>query len=262
MGIQALRTIVPLAKKSAIVFSFPATTAVIAPSANQIAIVTMLAAADAHRLLEVQQKVRECINYAREKTWFEDLATDIFVAIKLDGSKGSARSDTVFTNFVTGDVGITIDGATRIGGSKNWIEEAYQQTLDWMSEEARLTVPIVFATGILTAAAQVTADDTVTIQGRVYTFVAAPSAPDEIDIGALATDSLDNLIAAINNDAGEGTLYGTGTTINPYVSAAAGAGDTIDFTAKSQRPSVGNFITTTEIAAQLSWGADKLSGGS
>lgn len=140
MGVQALRVLTPLNRKDQIVFSTPATTAVIAPTADQIAIVTMLAAADLHRYLEVQQRVRECINYARQQTWFEGTATDIFVAIKLDGAKGAVRTSGVFAEIVTGDIAITIDGASRIGGSKNWVEEAFQQTLDWMRENERLTV--------------------------------------------------------------------------------------------------------------------------
>lgn len=140
MGVQALRVVTPLQRKDQIVFSTPATTAVIAPLANEIAIVTMLAAADLHRYLEVQQRVRECINYARQQTWFEGTAVDIFVAIKLNGAKGAVRTDTVFANIVTGDIAITIDGASRVGGAKNWIEEAFQQTLDWMREQTRLTV--------------------------------------------------------------------------------------------------------------------------
>lgn len=139
MGVQALRVITPLQRKDQIVFSTPATTAVIAPLVNEIAIVTMLAAADLHRHLEVQQRVRECINFARQQTWFEGTAADIFVAIKLDGAKGAVRTSGVFAEIVTGDIAITIDAATRIGGSKNWIEEAYQQTLDWMREQSRLT---------------------------------------------------------------------------------------------------------------------------
>ncbi len=140
MGVQALRVVTPLQRKDEIVFSTPATTAVIAPAANQVAIVTMLAAADLHRFLEVQQRVRECINYARQQTWFEGAANDIFVAIKLDGAKGAVRTSETFIEIVTGDIAITIDGASRVGGAKNWIEEALQQTLDWMREQGRLTV--------------------------------------------------------------------------------------------------------------------------
>jgi len=101
------------------------------------------------------------------------------------------------------------------------------------------------ATGILTFAANPTANDTCTIGGITYTFVATPTAANDIDIGAAATNSLDNLIAAINGAAGEGTLYGTGTVSNPVVSAAAGSGDTMDLTARTAG-TAGNSIATTE----------------
>lgn len=52
-----------------------------------------------------------------------------------------------------------------------------------------------------------TANDTVTIAGVVFTFVASPAAAGDIDIGASAAASLDNLVAAINAGSGAGTTY-------------------------------------------------------
>ena len=139
MGVQALRLVVPLATKDAIVFSTPATAAVVAPAANSIAIVTILAAADLHRLLEVQARVRECIQHLREKNFFNDTATDLFVAMKIFESKAAIRSGTTFTGIVTGDIAITIDAALRDPGAKNWVVNAFNQTLDFMNEKDRLT---------------------------------------------------------------------------------------------------------------------------
>lgn len=42
------------------------------------------------------------------------------------------------------------------------------------------------------------ADDTVSINGVTFTFVAAPSDPGDVDIGSNAAGSVDNLVAAIN----------------------------------------------------------------
>ena len=112
------------------------------------------------------------------------------------------------------------------------------------SQYPRLEVANVAATGVLTAADNPSDGETVTINGRTYTFQDPfVDAVDNVDIGATASDTLDNLIAAINGGAGAGTAYGTGTTVNAYVTAAAGAGDTVNFTAKVKGQS-GNLITT------------------
>ncbi len=52
-----------------------------------------------------------------------------------------------------------------------------------------------------------TANDTVTIAGVTFKFVASPAAAGDIDIGADAAGSLANLVAAINGAAGAGTAY-------------------------------------------------------
>lgn len=90
----------------------------------------------------------------------------------------------------------------------------------------------VAATGVITLTGQPGNTETVTIDGQVYTFeTSLTDAPNFVLIGGTASLSLDNLIAAINNAAGEGSTYGTGTLVHASVSAAAGAGDTIDITA-------------------------------
>lgn len=52
-----------------------------------------------------------------------------------------------------------------------------------------------------------TANDTVTVNGVVFTFVATPTLPGDVDIGGSAAVSVDNLVAAINGGAGAGTTY-------------------------------------------------------
>ncbi len=258
MGVQAIRTLV--GQKSSAVISAVATASVAFPAAGSVKVIAILAAGDLHRKVEIYSAIMDCINHLRDANLNDDGAADLFVARKLNESKSAVRSSGTANLFVTGDVGIALD-VTQLQNQSISIDAALIQVLDWMREQDRLAIPPVWATGILTAAAQVTADDTVTINGRVYTFVAAPAVADDIDIGAAATDTLDNLIAAINGAAGEGTKYGTGTIVNNDVTALAGAGDTIDFTAISQWPKVGNAVTTVESAAQLSWGAGTLTGG-
>lgn len=60
---------------------------------------------------------------------------------------------------------------------------------------------------VLSLATNVTANDTVTIEGVTFTFVASPSAAGHVDVGADADTSRANLAAAINAGAGAGTAY-------------------------------------------------------
>lgn len=120
----------------------------------------------------------------------------------------------------------------------------------------------VAASSVLTFGANPSANELVTIGTTIYKFVVSPAAPFEVDIGAAATDSLDNLIVAINLGAGEGTLYGTGTTLHPTVSAATGVGDTMDTTHKVPGTVAGqNAIVTTTDVGSGSWTGATLAGG-
>lgn len=119
----------------------------------------------------------------------------------------------------------------------------------------------IAATGTLTLATNVADGDTVTIGTTAYTFqtVLVNSARNVL-IGLTASDSLDNLIAAIGAGAGSGTLYGAGTVAHTTVNAAAGAGDTAVLTAKTAG-TAGNAIATTETSTHASFGAVTLTGG-
>lgn len=108
------------------------------------------------------------------------------------------------------------------------------------------------------------AGDTVLVDDETYTFSAAPlyDEPNYVLVGGTASASLDNLIDAINGEDGageEGTVYGTGTT-QPAVTAAAGAGDTIDFTADTVGD-VGEVATVCTPTTDIDFGAATLEGG-
>lgn len=118
-----------------------------------------------------------------------------------------------------------------------------------------------FATGVLTLTGLPLDGETVTIDGKVYTFQDTLTEADgNVHIAGDASDSIDNLIAAINLGAGAGTDYATATTLHPTVSGAAGAGDTMDATAKS-RGVAGNSIATVTNLTNGSWGAATLENG-
>lgn len=121
----------------------------------------------------------------------------------------------------------------------------------------------VEAAGVLTATGNFVDAEDITIGAKTYKFtvnLSSPAVVNEVKIGATASDSLDNLIAAINGDAGEGTTYSTGTVASTEVTAAAGAGDTVDITA-IEKGVAGNSIATTVDAASCSFGAVTLENG-
>ncbi len=95
--------------------------------------------------------------------------------------------------------------------------------------------------------------------GTLFGGEAAEAAYDVL-IGATASASIDNLIAAINKGATEGTNYGTGTVAHPDGTAAIGDGDTMVFTAAAVGDA-GNLIETTTTVTAASWGAGTLANG-
>lgn len=127
-----------------------------------------------------------------------------------------------------------------------------------------ITVPAdVAASGVLTFGSNPSDTQTVTIGTKVYTFQASLTEADgNVHIGDTASDSLDNLIYAINLSGGTaGVDYASAMTIHPDVSAAAGAGDTMDATAKLGGTQ-GNLIATTDtVTGTPNWGAVTLVSG-
>lgn len=115
------------------------------------------------------------------------------------------------------------------------------------------------ATGVYTPTDPPVADTTVTIGDLTYTWRddLTPDLPFYVVIGATVQDSMDNLMAAINGDAGEGVTYGTGTTPSTQVTGDSSATN-IDITAIAYGTS-GNSIATT--ATGGTWDAATLEGG-
>jgi len=117
------------------------------------------------------------------------------------------------------------------------------------------------STGVLTGTANFGNTETVTIDGKVYTFQSALTDVDgNVFIGADLENSLLNLLRAINLGAGSGSLYAASTTLHSTVSAIASDATTMTVQAKAAGPG-GDAITTTEGAANASWGGATLSGG-
>jgi hypothetical protein len=123
-----------------------------------------------------------------------------------------------------------------------------------------VAVAAVKATGTITSSGtNVTANDTVTINGKVYTFVAAPTVEGDVDIGASAAATLDNLKAAINHTGTEGTDY-VCAAAHPTVTATTNT-DTVQTLEAITAGTAGNALTLAEVAATLTVSAATLLGG-
>lgn len=108
----------------------------------------------------------------------------------------------------------------------------------------------------LTLSGNAVAGETVTIGGRVYTFVATAvnnATPNQVLVGAAATNSLDNLKAAIVGDpAGVRTLYSQGTTKHPLVDVSGKTATTVVVRA-AEAGAGGTAIDTAETMTNGSW---------
>jgi len=179
-----------------------------------------------------------------------------------NGLKVAAPASTA-TNVLVTDTGLV----TEAGAEGHITKVGYQFPTGLASINAtasefpKLVAANVAATGTLTLGSNPVVDDEVVIGSRTYLFKANPTTvANEVEIGADASGSIDNLIAAINLAAGSGTLYGSATTINPDVTAAVGGGDTMVLTAKVTGV-VGNSIATTTDVATSSFASATLTGG-
>lgn len=108
---------------------------------------------------------------------------------------------------------------------------------------SRKDTALRYATADLTFGANASATDIVTVNARVYTYIATVGTDDDIDVGSDADASLDNLMACINLGVGSGSEY-QASTAHTTVSAEIRTGDTLRF--RSLLPgSVGNSYTLT-----------------
>lgn len=118
-----------------------------------------------------------------------------------------------------------------------------------------------FPESTLTSDATNVADgETVTIGSIVYRFKDTMLAAYDVQIGASAAISLDNLKAAINASGTPGTEYFAGTLIHPDVTATTNT-DTTQKVVSKVIGTANNAKATTETSAHLSWADTTLGGG-
>lgn len=155
------------------------------------------------------------------------------------------------------------DGWVQVAASPNFLRVKPAVRAQWAVAMGGTAPPLqeARASGALTLTGNAGDTETVTIGSVTYTFqTVLVDAANNVLIGATASDSIDNLIAAITGGAGAGTLYGTGTAANADATAVAGAGDTMDVFAITPG-AAGNAIATTETMLNGSFGGAVLSGG-
>lgn len=186
--------------------------------------------------------------------------SNILIGMRVPGALGTA------TNVGNIYIGDEVAKTSSVNNYQTIIGHRAGQVFDedsfndvYLGSETDLSLA---ASGVLTSTGtNVSNNDTVVINGKTYTFQTVLTDSDgNVLIGAAATDSIDNLIAAINLNAGAGTLYAASTTINPDVLAFKQGTLQLVAIAKT-RGTGGNAITTTETAAELSWTAGTLAGG-
>lgn len=102
---------------------------------------------------------------------------------------------------------------------------------------------------------------TITIGAKTYTFQDTLTNVDgNVDVGANAEGSIDNLVAAINLAAGAGTAYAAATTAHPTVSAVKASASTMRVTALAAG-TAGNAIAVSETGSVMTWTGNNLAGG-
>lgn len=119
-------------------------------------------------------------------------------------------------------------------------------------------------TTTLTLAGNAVAAETITVGGVTYTFRASVTntVPNEIKIGAAATNTLDNIKDAINcttSVAVVGTDYSSATKRNPLVTAGAKNATTV--VVAPTDTNIGGSSATTETMTNGSWTAATMSAG-
>lgn len=139
-----------------------------------------------------------------------------------------------------------------------------QKVLFLEKNQTAVAVTATAPTTTLTLSGNAVAAETITIGGVTYTFRAAVTntVPNEIKIGAAATNTLDNIKDAVNCTAYVavvGTDYSSSTKRNPLVTAGAKNATTIVFTTTDTN--IGGSTATTETMTNGSWTGSTLSAG-
>ena len=132
MGVKAEKTISE--GKEGIVFSTIASGSATAPALFSGAVFSILDAADHHRELEIANGQMKCYDFARE-LGFDNAGTG---AVAMNIHTGVLRVVALFSELVTGDIGIMLNGNIKDEGPRNEIKSMLDQLTDYSRENRRL----------------------------------------------------------------------------------------------------------------------------
>lgn len=165
----------------------------------------------------------------------------------------ASRNELNIRALVLGFDPATIPNDSKLEQKVLWLEKNFTQNVTGTAPTTTLT-----STGVAVAA------ETMIIGGVTYTFRAAVTntVPNEIKIGAAATNTLDNIKDAINGTSAvgvPGTDYSQATVRNPLVTAGAKTATTLVFTATDTN--VGGNSATTETLTNFAFTGGTMSAG-
>lgn len=127
--------------------------------------------------------------------------------------------------------------------------------------DGNTTVPFQSSTASVTLSGLPANLDTVTVNGRVYTFqTVLTNVSGNVLIGANATATALNLSNAINGGAGSGSTYAAATVLHPNVYAVPTAG-VVALTAYGVNPASANSFTLSASGASAVVSGATFSGG-
>lgn len=139
-----------------------------------------------------------------------------------------------------------------------------QKVLHLEKNQTASAISATAPTTTLTSTGTASAGETFTIGGVTYTLRASVTntIPNEIKIGAAATNTLDNIKDAVNgtsNVGAPGTEYSSSTKRNPVVTAGAKNATTLVFTVTDTN--IGGSTDTTETMANFAFTGATMSAG-
>lgn len=117
------------------------------------------------------------------------------------------------------------------------------------------------ATGTFEMTAQPLASETIVVGSDTYTFVAALTAAYDVLIGVDEEETRDNLVAAINQAAGAGVIYGTGTVANADALGIVQPGAIVKVEALVPGTAGNSIVFTTTVTGAIISGSGTLAGG-
>lgn len=130
-GTKALEAV-----KSTTVVTTYTTEEAVAPAAGHLAVYIDVAAADAHRRLEIWNKLKTLMDRAREINYGKPTAAAYYLRVPIDGSKASIALTATRTLIVEGDVALGISASVRSGDSGSILfDSCFEQIIDKMFEQ-------------------------------------------------------------------------------------------------------------------------------